>query len=136
MSATVIVAAGVVIEAGQVLLSQRKAGSHLASMWEFPGGKTEPGEDPRAALQRELREELGIETEVGDVLEVTFHHYAEVGRSVLLLFFAAHRLPGSPAPRALDVADFRWVSAAELAGLEFPPADRLIVERVKRQLLA
>src|SRR5205823_1606986 len=70
---TVIVAAGIVIENGRVLLTQRKAGAHLAGMWEFPGGKVEAGEDPRAALARELEEELGIAVAIGDVVDVTFH---------------------------------------------------------------
>jgi len=73
----VIVAAAVLIERGRVLLTQRKKGTHLAGAWEFPGGKVEPGEDPRDALVRELREEVGIEVDVGDPVEVTFHAYAE-----------------------------------------------------------
>ncbi|MGH7330454.1 MAG: (deoxy)nucleoside triphosphate pyrophosphohydrolase, partial [Polyangiaceae bacterium] len=72
---TVIVSAGVIIEKSHVLLTQRKAGAHLEGMWEFPGGKVEPGEDPRAALVRELREELGIEVNVGEAVDVTFHRY-------------------------------------------------------------
>ena len=60
---TVVVAAAVLIEAGRVLLTQRKAGTHLAGAWEFPGGKAEPGESPGQALTRELREELGVEAE-------------------------------------------------------------------------
>src|SRR5690242_4180758 len=86
---TLLVSAAVIIENARVLLSQRKAGTHLAGAWEFPGGKVRAGEDPRDALIRELREELGIETAVGEVMEVTFHRYAE--RSVLLLFYEAHR---------------------------------------------
>lgn len=131
---TVIVAAGVVLEEGRVLLSQRKKGSHLADLWEFPGGKAEPGEDPRAALARELEEELGIVTEIGEVLDVTFHHYAEVNKSVLLLFFEARRTRTSPAPSARDVAAFRWVGEAELSDLVFPPADHAIVAKVRRML--
>src|SRR5512142_2608430 len=109
---TVIVAAGVGIEGGRVLLSRRKRGTHLEGLWEFPGGKVEPGEDPRDALVRELREELGIEATVGDVVEVTFHRYAE--KSVLLLFYEASRRAGSPQPRALDVAALEWAGPAEL----------------------
>ena len=56
----VLVSAGVIIESARVLLSQRKSGTHLAGAWEFPGGKVEPGEDPRDALARELKEELGV----------------------------------------------------------------------------
>src|ERR1700733_927209 len=63
---TVLVAAAVLIEDGRVLLTQRKPGTHLAGAWEFPGGKVEAGEDPREALRRELREEVGIEAQVGE----------------------------------------------------------------------
>lgn len=131
---TVIVAAGVIVERDRVLLTQRKAGGHLEGLWEFPGGKADEGEDPRAALVRELDEELGIETTASDILDVTFHHYAEIDRSVLLLFFEATRTTASPEPRARDVAAFRWVSHAELDGLTFPPADLSIVAKVKRLL--
>src|SRR5690349_7527640 len=117
----VIVSAGVLLEGGRVLLSQRKSGTHVAGAWEFPGGKVEHGEDPRDALARELAEELGIDAEVGDPLESTFHRYAT--KSVLLLFFAASRRPGSPEPRALDVAAVRWAALDELRDEEFPPAD-------------
>src|SRR4051812_571287 len=82
---TLLVAAAVVIEGERVLLTQRKVGTHLAGAWEFPGGKVQAGEDPRAALVRELREELGIASVVGEIMEVTFHRYPE--RSVLLLFY-------------------------------------------------
>src|SRR5208283_1780936 len=98
---TLVVAAGVVIERGRVLLAQRKRGAHLEGAWELPGGKVDPGEDPRAAVRRELAEELGLDVEVGEVVDVTFHRYAEAGRTVLLLFFEATRTAGSPEPRAL-----------------------------------
>src|SRR5712671_345295 len=94
---TIVVSAAVLIEGGRVLLSQRKAGTHLAGAWEFPGGKILPGEDPRDALSRELREELGIETTTGEIVDVTFHRYAE--RAVLLLFYLSRRRPASPEPR-------------------------------------
>jgi 8-oxo-dGTP diphosphatase len=128
----VIVSAAVIVEGGRVLLSQRKAGSHLAGAWEFPGGKVEPDEDPRDALARELREELGIEAAVGDVLEVTFHRYP--AKSVLLLFFEAERRDRTVEPLPLDVAAVRWAAAAELVDAEFPPADVGILERVRRLL--
>src|SRR4051812_42504790 len=113
VSPPVLVAAGVIIERGRVLLSQRKSGTHLEGAWEFPGGKVEPGEDPRAALARELTEELGIDAIVGDAVEVTFHRYPK--KDVLLLFFAASLRPGSPEPRAIDVAAVRWAEASELS---------------------
>ena len=128
----VVVAAAVVVEQGRVLLSQRKSGTHLAGAWEFPGGKVEPGEDPRGALARELEEELGITCEVGAPVEVTFHRYPQ--KDVLLLFFEATRRPGSAEPRALDVADVRWAAAGDLRDEEFPPADVAVLARVRARL--
>ncbi|MEO6572926.1 MAG: (deoxy)nucleoside triphosphate pyrophosphohydrolase [Polyangiaceae bacterium] len=131
---TVLVAAGVIIEGGRVLLSQRKAGAHLAGMWEFPGGKVDEGEDPRDALARELKEELGIDTDVGDPVEITFHHYADADKAVLLLFFEASRTASSPAPEALDVAAFKWASSADLDPAQFPPADVAILKKIATRL--
>ena len=113
-------------------MSRRKKGTHLADRWEFPGGKVEAGEDPRAALVRELEEELGIDVVVGDVADVTFHRYEDAGKAVLLLFFFAMRKPGSPEPRALDVAEVKWAGRAELDPAEFPPADVAILEKVRK----
>ena len=129
----VLVSAGVIVEGARVLLSQRKSGTHLAGAWEFPGGKVEPGEDPRDALARELQEELGIDVEVGEPLEITFHRYPT--KSVLLLFFAAARRSGSPEPRAIDVAAVRWASVDELRDEEFPPADVAVLAKVRARLV-
>jgi 8-oxo-dGTP diphosphatase len=132
---TLIVAAGVVIERGRVLLSQRKADAHLAGAWELPGGKVEEGEDPRDALRRELGEELGIVVEVGEILDVTFHPYPEASRVVLLLSFLATRLSGEP--KALDVAAFEWAGPEALVDLRrFPPADVAVIGKVRRRLEA
>jgi len=128
----VLVAAGVLIEGERVLLTQRKAGAHLAGLWELPGGKVDPGEDPRDAVRRELQEELGIDVEVGEPLEVTYFRYPE--KAVLLLFFVVALRPGSPAPQRLDVADLRWATRAELDTLSFPPADEAVVERIRARL--
>src|SRR5579863_3885135 len=111
---TVVVAAAIVIEAAQVLVTQRKAGSHLAGAWEFPGGKVLPGEDPRDAVRRELAEELGVDVVAGEIVDVTFHRYEDAGKSVLLLFFEATRAPDSGEPRAIDVAAFAWAGGDEL----------------------
>jgi 8-oxo-dGTP diphosphatase len=131
---TVVVAAAVMIEGPRLLLSQRKAGTHLAGAWEFPGGKVEPGEDPRDALRRELREELGIEARVGEIVDVAFHRYEDADKAVLLLFFEAAREPGSPEPRAVDVAAVRWAEKGELRDGEFPPADVAVLGKVRARL--
>jgi len=126
---TVLVAAAIIVEDGRVLLTQRKRGSHLEGMWEFPGGKLEADEDPKAALARELREELGIDVDVGDIVDVTFHKYET--KSVLLLFYRASRREGSAAPRALDVAAFEWVDVTKLDIAKLPPADVAVVDKIK-----
>jgi 8-oxo-dGTP diphosphatase len=149
---TVLVAAAVVVEDARVLLTRRKPGTHLAGAWEFPGGKVEPGEDPRAALVRELGEELGIDVSVGEIVDVTFHRYggessAQPGgkdgmdrvdraqeKAVLLLFFEATRAPHSPEPRAIDVAAVRWASAGELDPALFPAADVSVLRKVEKRL--
>jgi 8-oxo-dGTP diphosphatase len=131
---TVVVAAGVLIEGGRVLLTQRRSGTHLAGAWEFPGGKVNPGEDPREALRRELAEELGIDARAGEILDVTFHRYDEAGKAVLLLFFEATRDAGSPDPRALEVAAFRWATRADLDPAHFPPADVEVLKKVRGRL--
>lgn len=132
--ATVLVAAAILIERGRVLLTQRKSGTHLAGAWEFPGGKVEPGEDPRDALVRELREETGVDIVAGDIVEVTFHRYPT--KSVLLLFYGAARAEGSPEPAPLDVAAVRWAEAAELREELFPPADVAVLAKVRARLAA
>lgn len=131
---TVIVAAGVLVEHDTVLLSRRKAGTHLEGKWEFPGGKVEPGEDPRAALARELEEELGIRVRVGEIVDVTFHRYEEADKAVLLLFFECEREAGSPEPSAIDVAEIMWARADALEPSAFPPADVAVLAKVRARL--
>lgn len=128
----IVVSAAVLIEERRVLLTQRKSGTHLAGAWEFPGGKVEPDEDPKAALVRELREEIGVAAEVGEIVEVTFHRYPS--KSVLLLFYEVKLAEGSPRPQAIDVAALRWVAASELRDEELPPADVAVLGKVRAKL--
>ena len=130
---TILVAAGILVEAGRVLLTQRKRGTHLEDLWEFPGGKCEEGEDPKAALVRELREEVGIEVAVGDPVCITFHRYDDVGKCVLLLFFEVTRQT-SAEPRAIDVAAVKWAGAGDLEASKFPPADVEVLTKVRARL--
>jgi 8-oxo-dGTP diphosphatase len=131
---TVLVAAAIVIEGERVLVTQRKTGTHLAGVWEFPGGKVAPGEDPRDGLRRELAEELGIDVRVGEIVDVTFHRYEDAQKSVLLLFFEATRVPGSPDPQAIDVAAFTWAASEDLDPTRYPPADVAVLAKVRRRL--
>ncbi|MCA9538536.1 MAG: 8-oxo-dGTP diphosphatase MutT [Myxococcales bacterium] len=134
----ILVAAGLIrgapdtADADRYLISRRPAGTHLADWWEFPGGKLESGEAPAEALVRELREELGVEVEVGDVFAVGHHAYPE--REVVLLVYDARIIGGEPTCR--EVAEFRWVTAAELIALELPPADRPVIDRLRRERVA
>ena len=121
----IVVAAAVVEREGLFLLTRRLAGTHLAGTWEFPGGKCEPGERPDACLQREMREELGVEIDVRDTMLVTHHDYPE--RSVELHFFRA-AIAGEPRP--LLGQDVRWVARADLESLDFPEADAELIRRL------
>lgn len=122
------VVAGLIGHEGKYLVAERPPGSWMEGYWEFPGGKVERDEDPRAALAREIDEELGIEIEVGKVEEVLFHSYPD--RSVVLLFFHCQWVSGKPAPKIGQ--RLRWVSPAEMGNMNFLPADAPLVERLNR----
>jgi 8-oxo-dGTP diphosphatase len=106
--------------AGRVLLTQRPPGKHLAGLWEFPGGKCEPGEAPADALRRELHEELGIIAGALEKLIAVPWHYAE--KSILLDVYTVRAFSGTAHGR--EGQALRWVEARELGAVEMPPADR------------
>jgi len=119
---TILVTAGVIIQRKKVLVTQRKKDTVRGMFWEFPGGKVRDGEDPRKALQRELKEELDIEVQVGKPLEVVYHLYPE--HPILLLAFHCRIRQGSPEP--VGCRDLRWVCMDELKRLALTPADEPI----------
>jgi mutator protein MutT len=123
----VTVVAAVIERGGRYLVSRRLAGTHLAGLWEFPGGKCEPGESQERCLARELDEELGVASTVGPELIVVEHAYPD--RSVRL-HFRRCEVEGDPQPRLGQ--ELRWVTASELSGLELPEADRGLVELLTR----
>ena len=123
----VVVAAAILIDQGKVLLTRRLDGQHLAGMWEFPGGKLEPGESPEDAVVRECAEECGIDVEVVDILDVTHHRYPE--KDVLLLFYRCKLVAGEV--QHLQVAEHAWVAPSELEHFALPPADERIVRRIR-----
>lgn len=106
---------------GRVLLAQRPAGKSLAGLWEFPGGKVEAGETPEAALIRELREELGIETKESCLAPLTFASHSYEDFHLLMPLFACRRWQGIPMPR--EGQTLAWVKAKDLRDYPMPPAD-------------
>jgi mutator protein MutT len=121
------VAAGVICHEGRYLITRRKAGVHLAGLWEFPGGKKESGETLEECLRRELFEELGILIDLPIPFRIIQHHYPE--KVVELHFFRCAIESGHPAP--VDCAEVQWVLPQELDRFEFPPADRPVIQALK-----
>ena len=121
------VAAALIFHQGKLLITQRHAHSHLGGLWEFPGGKREPGESWEACVIREIREELGVEMKVGRWFESIVHAYAE--KTVHLQFFTGTLLRGEPQP--LGCADYKWISQTELDQFAFPAADFQLLEKLK-----
>jgi 8-oxo-dGTP diphosphatase len=119
---TMLVVAVAMVDAdGRVLLQQRRPGREMAGLWEFPGGKVEPGERPEAALIRELREELGIETDEACIAPAAFASAPLGERHLLLLLYICRKWRGVPAP--LDAQALKWVRPNQMFGLAMPPAD-------------
>lgn len=114
-----LVVAALVREGGRILMSRRRPDQAMPNLWEFPGGKVEPGEHPEAALRREVREELGCDVEIDRIHEVVFHAYAEF--DLYMLVYAARIAAGEPRP--IEVAEVAWVDARALAELDLLPAD-------------
>jgi mutator protein MutT len=121
------VAAALVFREGKLLITQRHADAHLGGLWEFPGGKREPNETFEACLIRELREELGIEVEVGELVESLTHAYPE--KTVHLKFYRCRWQQHEPQP--LGCPAFQWVSAAELNNYAFPAADARLLDKLQ-----
>jgi 8-oxo-dGTP diphosphatase len=122
-----LVTAGVIARNGLVLLAQRHEWGPEGGKWEFPGGKVELGEDPRHGLQRELREELGIEVAVGRILEVASQ--VQTGRHLVLLYFACELDRGEP--EALDCQQVGWFTPKQADLLEKPVLDQAFWERYR-----
>jgi len=120
-----VVAAALIDPDGRVLLQQRAPGRAMAGLWEFPGGKVEPGELPEAALVRELREELGIETDEACLAPAAFASAPVAARHMLLLLYICRKWRGKPAP--LDAAALIWARPAEMADIPMPPADEPLI---------
>ncbi len=120
-----VVAAALVDADGRVLVQQRPEGRTLAGLWEFPGGKIEPGEGPEQALVRELREELGIDVAEACLAPATFASDALGPRRLLLLLYVCRKWTGVPAP--LEGGALKWLRPSALHALDMPHADKPLI---------
>jgi 8-oxo-dGTP diphosphatase len=129
----VLVAAVALIDPdGRVLLAQRPAGKPMAGLWEFPGGKVEPGEIPEDCLMRELDEELGISTWASCLAPLTFASHAYDGFHLLMQLYACRKWVGIAQPR--EGQNVKWVRAANLGDYPMPPADRPLIPILREWL--
>jgi len=126
-SRVVEVAAGLIFREGKLLITQRHAGAHLGGLWEFPGGKREPGETFEQCLRRELQEELGCDVQVLELVQSLTHSYPE--KTVHLQFYRCRWLAHEP--QAIDCAAVQWVMREELSNFEFPAADAKLLQLLR-----
>jgi 8-oxo-dGTP diphosphatase len=123
---TIIVTAGIIIEQGKILVTQRREDAPHGLLWEFPGGKVGEGEEPKEALRRELKEELDIEVEVEMIFDAVFDPHPE--NPILLIAYHCRIKRGMIKP--LGCQDLRWVKPEDLEKLAMPPADDPIRKRL------
>ncbi|GBF96550.1 NTP pyrophosphohydrolase [Raphidocelis subcapitata] len=123
-----VVAVALIDAERRVLLAQRPPGRAMAGLWEFPGGKVDPGEVPEAALVRELREELAIDVDPSDLAPLTFASHGYDTFHLLMPLYACRRWQGEPRPA--EGQRLAWVRGEELGGYEMPAADVPLIEPI------
>lgn len=126
MKKEVNVVGAVVVDGGKILAAQRSEKMSLPGMWEFPGGKIEPGETPRVALVREMQEELLCSVEIGDQVASTRYEY-DFGFVTLTTFYATLT---DGEPELTEHSEIRWIDAADLNSVDWAPADVPAVETI------
>lgn len=129
-----MVVAGVIQWEGKLLVCQRRRGDTFGLMWEFPGGKLQAGETPAQGLARELREELGVDAEVGAEMFRTQHRYAEMSEPIELIFLTAKVDAGKIRKGMFEKME--WREASTLGELNFLPADREFIARLAPKSVA
>ncbi|MFD0982172.1 8-oxo-dGTP diphosphatase MutT [Tropicimonas aquimaris] len=127
---TILVSAVALVDRdGRVLLAQRPEGKSMAGLWEFPGGKVEPGETPEAALIRELQEELGIDTWASCLAPLTFASHSYDSFHLLMPLFICRKWNGNPVSRENQA--LKWVRAAQLRDYPMPAADIPLIPHLR-----
>lgn len=121
-------AAALINSAGRVLIAQRPQHKQLGGLWEFPGGKVEPGESPEQALVRELREELDVTVETNALTPFAFASHAYEDFHLLMPLYVVRTWQGEPIAR--EAQALAWAAPAELPSFEMPPADVGLVQRL------
>ena len=124
-----IVVAALIEADGKLLVCQRRRSDSFGLMWEFPGGKLEPGETPAEALARELHEELGVAARIGPEIYRTRHQYSDFGDAIDLIFFSATVAPADVRNQAFETME--WRAPSTLPELNFLPADRELIEKLR-----
>jgi 8-oxo-dGTP diphosphatase len=131
---TVLVAACALVDAdGRVLLAQRPAGKPMAGLWEFPGGKVEPGERPEQTLIRELKEELGIDVNEACLAPLTFASHGYADFHLLMPLYVCRRWEGTVTAR--EGQRLAWVRSSRLRDYPMPPADEPLISHLTTLLL-
>ncbi|RWC29525.1 (deoxy)nucleoside triphosphate pyrophosphohydrolase [Mesorhizobium sp.] len=121
-----LVAACALVDAdGRVLLAQRPQGKQLAGLWEFPGGKVEPGETPEECIIRELHEEIGIDTDIPCLAPLTFASHSYDDFHLLMPLFICRRFRGIAQPR--EGQTLKWVRPKQMRDYPMPPADAPLI---------
>lgn len=121
----IVVACALIDSDNRILLAQRPQGKSMAGLWEFPGGKIEPGETPEESLVRELQEELGVSTQAACLAPLSFasHNYPDF--HLLMPLFICRKYDGIPMPKEGQV--LKWVRAKNLRDYPMPPADEPLI---------
>ena len=125
----VTVTAAIIWQGDKVLITKRPEGTHLEGMWEFPGGKKEEEETLEACIEREIKEELGVEIRAERYLLSVSHEYET--KVVDLHIFECSLVNGSPTP--MEGQDMKWVNPCDMSGYNFPPPDIEIIEFISQQ---